>query len=802
MKLLNIKLKNYTRFYVTGIKYINYSPDKAIQIILATNASGKSSLLKEIIPNVEDLNKEYDTDGYRVATYEHNNKIYKLTYDRNSNKHSFIIDNVEYNKTGLKKIQKSLIEEHFNLTKPIHDMLLSTTTFTNMSINERKKWFTEILSKTDYTYAFNLYAKVKTNIRDLTSYIKLTQSKILKDEEFFKVMSDDDIKILKNDRDMFNKIIEDKLMLKKNLVSIDKPDFNLIKHLNSELSILINKLENINIDKKTNDKQLIILKTKLEHKNEILNNINNELNKLSKFNIDDSYNTVDIKKELDNIDKYFNNDFNLNKNDYIHLIENFNNNYINILELLQEYIEYNDINIKDIDINELNTTIINIKQNIEKYNRDIRVLEREVDELNVYGKQDDVICPKCNFSFKPNYNEIDLKNKTKLLETFYKEFNILKDTLNKKEILLNRYNKKMDILKRLYILLDNIKEFKPIIIKYLDDTDSLVNNFSNLYISLPKVDRLKSLNDEYNNLKDKLNLITSLSNNKLNEIKSKKEELLTKKVNIITEINELNDKIVKHKKISNIINNINDIRNKLDINLKNITKYKKYTIDILYNEYLNNIIKLAKEEIFKIDEKIARYENVKEHYKNLKIELDNYKKELIYNKKIEEYLSPNKGLIGLTISKTINIVLEKMNHIINKIWSYDVKILPCDVEDGDLNFKFPVLLNNSKTISDVSKGSSSIKEVIDLAFKITAMELLDMLDFPLILDEYSSTMDNVNRTNSFNYIGELSKEYFSQIFLISHYVEIFERFKNTDVNVLNNDNVNYTGVHNTVMEIK
>ena len=172
------------------------------------------------------------------------------------------------------------------------------------------------------------------------------------------------------------------------------------------------------------------------------------------------------------------------------------------------------------------------------------------------------------------------------------------------------------------------------------------------------------------------------------------------------------------------------------------------------------------------------------------------------SKKLEEYLSPTKGIIGVSISKTINIVLERMNEVINSVWTYEINILPCNIEDNDLTFRFPVRLNNNKEIPDISKGSSAIKEIIDFAFKIVAMEFLDMLDYPLILDESFSTFDAVHRRRAYEYVEELSRERFKQVFLISHFMESYGRHNNADVIILDNSNVNYTGEFNNVIKIE
>ena len=183
MKLISLELKNYSRLFVSGIKHIVYTPKNSFNIILGRNGSGKSSLLKEIFANVDDLKNDYDSGGYKILKLKHNDSNYVIGYTRDTNRHSFIIDGEELNPQYIQKTQRILIEQHFKLTKSIYEMLLSSTNFTSMSTSERKRWFTNILTSVDYEYALNLYNKTKFRLKELAAFMKLIQSKLIKNSE-------------------------------------------------------------------------------------------------------------------------------------------------------------------------------------------------------------------------------------------------------------------------------------------------------------------------------------------------------------------------------------------------------------------------------------------------------------------------------------------------------------------------------------------------------------------------------------------------------------------------------------------
>jgi len=809
MKLLELEVNNYTRLHVTGIKNIVYRPKQPMQIILASNGAGKSSLLKEVIPNVEDLNTDYGTGGYRIAKYSHNDSRFTVSFYRDTKTHSFIKDGRELNEAGIQKIQKTLIEEHFNLNKYVHEILTSTNSLTMMSVGERKRWFTEILSNTDYDYALNIYNKIKVKIRDLKSFITLTQSKMLKDEEFFKSISPEDITRLETDRLMFMGIVDKLLEMKINNVPLNKPDITLFTYYNNEIENLLTKVSLINLSRKEVDTGIIVFTNNVTLKKDELTSINDKLSKLVTLNPDDDINSISIEQELTTIHETICTYEYINKSNtpdtLLDMVKSINHTYDRVISIGTSLYPLRDYDMNKYDLKLINLKGTELQSSLDKLNNEITTLERELHIQTHHSNSDDVNCPKCNHVFKPNFdlillNTLKEKHRVKIIE---KERITKLIAVNSKLCIdvTDKRNLIGDLISTLSIntnLLDYVKNETS----NFTDISNLSNILNKLRLDLPDEDKVISLIEKRIELTNKLEVYTKVSSEKLKLLKDKKKEMLSDKTKIIEDININNENITRYRRHISVFNKLNEYRTKLITLTKSFNNYKRNSLDSEFNKFINDNIAITKDEIYNIENTINKYHNIKDHYDNLKIELEEYKLSLKTNNKLEEYLSPTKGLIGLSISGTINTILEKMNHIINQVWKYNITILPCDLDATGLTFKFPVKINNAKTIPDVIKGSSSIKEIIDLAFKITVMELLDMLDYPLILDEFSKTMDPVHRVASYEYIEKLSKEHFSQIFMVSHYESMYSRFVNTDVIVLNNDNIGYSDTNNTVIKIK
>jgi len=106
-----------------------------------------------------------------------------------------------------------------------------------------------------------------------------------------------------------------------------------------------------------------------------------------------------------------------------------------------------------------------------------------------------------------------------------------------------------------------------------------------------------------------------------------------------------------------------------------------------------------------------------------------------------------------------------MNYIINSIWSYDMYIQPCELENGELSYSFPVITDGRGYTDDISNTSSSMQEIIDLSFKIVAMKYSKMENYPLFLDEFGKTMDMQHIVKAYQAIDNVTVDTFSQVVL-------------------------------------
>ena len=83
-----------------------------------------------------------------------------------------------------------------------------------------------------------------------------------------------------------------------------------------------------------------------------------------------------------------------------------------------------------------------------------------------------------------------------------------------------------------------------------------------------------------------------------------------------------------------------------------------------------------------------------------------------------------------------------------------------------------------------------MKEIVDLAFRITAIKYLGLDDSPLLLDEFGKTFDKEHRLAAAYGIKELMEmKSFTQLFTVSHYEATYGSLTNAEICVLCSKNI-------------
>lgn len=777
-------LTNYDRFFLNNIESIEFRPKQKLQLLLGTNGSGKSSLLSELNPLP--INKNDFTNGSKEITIEKDNNIFKLK--STSNKNSFMLNNTELNDGGTKTVQLNLVKEYFNLTPKYNNIILGTEKLTAMSTNERKNILRE-MSTVDYSYGIYLYNTLKQELRDTVGYLKLMQIEM--NNDISNIVNDEDILILKND------ITKCKSMIDSLSMSYSKSEEY------KDIPII-----DLNIDMDILDKNK--LQADLEYNNKFIINIEEEITNLNKEidSLDDYSTTIKdsetLNTKLKSLEEYFkiiNNKYNMEKYSPIdskNRLEKLLNSNLNNINIELSYLD---------NIIFTPTEHKELKSKLEVLNNNLKIVSHGYDnnskelEILLSNKTDNnkITCSSCGTMNYFGYS----KEKEDILQEKVNNFKIKYDELNSQYLELYEVYQKQ---KQKITYLQEIKEiisdlsviplYTDLVKKYVNDITSITSTMLNIIF--------KNIEDFLLDIKD-----YDSNNNELIEVKLKissgieilniyKRKYIEDKDKLINKLNVLLDK--KREVSSNIViikNNIEkcNIVNKhietLNTIIANYKFNKKQIVINNKNTILTNTIRELKSLLITLEDKYNNIEKIKSRIEINKKHIDSHEDIRVALQYAINALSPTEGIIAKSINSFINVFLNEMNTIINSVWSYELTLLPCQIsESNDLDYLFAVkVADNKKDIKDVAYLSTSMKDIVDLSFKIVFMKYMKLTHMPLMLDEFGVFMDDIHRNKVYDVIENLLSNNFSQIYFTANFKSIYGRFVDSDINILDDKNL-------------
>lgn len=788
MKIILLILHRCKRLSLNDINHIEIKPGSPIIMFLGRNGCGKSSVLNEWSPLPADIKYEYYEDGYKEVHIEHNNSEYKLTSGKISkSKHSFIKDGKELNDGGTKKVQLYLVSQHLNYNPEIHRLLSGETNFTTMSVGDRKKWISSI-SKDTSEYALKVYVKLKQKHRDIIGAIKLINEKILECKE--STLSEDEILKYKEELKELNGFQETLFKARTN-VHVESLDDRL-----DNIDVLTNNAESmydrfIKLSKpKHNKETLTLLHEQTETK---IKEYEDKLKSISELELKAGNKDIDnLTKDIEMLSKDIND---------IAIFEIALDNLDNTLSLYKSKIEsVNDVLVhadvyteyKDIDLNKQETKTIALKNKLDSISFSLKENILKNDQYVKISANDKISCVKCGHQWIYGYDKLD-HNKTKDNIKMYTE---LKDKFNKE------YVKQSEIFEKAKLantVITTVKSFftmdKNIMLCYNLFKDNLETmGISNAFMSVTKIlsswDVLPSKIEQLKKYKSNLDVANKLNTIEINkELSNKKEyedtlsKLYLNRREYIKDIEYLEMYNSSHSKLLIIHNELK----------KSILNYKGLVdkvVESKSNEMIDNLVLEVKKSISKSEitlrDAVYKQKELTGHIDNVK----SLRQREIALKHAMDALSPSDGLIAESIYGFIKNLMSKVNGIIGDVWSYDLEVLPCSLDENfSLNYRFPARIDDNNIVKDIQKTSSSMKEIIDLSFRIMVMRYLNMDSYPLFLDEFGRTMDTHHRNKVFSIIDILRESSFEQIVMVSHFESIYTRFNDCDVTVLDDNNI-------------
>jgi len=817
MQYISIKLRKYKRLALSHIEEIEITPFNKIQLLLGTNGSGKSSLLSQITP-LPASHQDYHKGGYKIIEILHNNSRYELKslFSLEGNRYHFIKDDIELNDGLTATTFRELVRQHFNITQDIQEVLTGSTTFSGMSVADRRSWFTRI-SDCDYTYAIQYFSRLKERHRDMAGAIKLQQARLVQEKS--KLLTAEEEDKVRYEMTILNEYF-DTLLSRKNPIKTSVADIRTsIANLETDIGGLVKDYRSFHrmfgnlegyTDKEGMESDLIEsrahernLELQIQKLCETIESQDTILESLKNVNVAD-IGDIDAR-----IDRDLSEVSNLKKQNRLGLYFSDPQTALNSLNSVSENLSYISIELvenadkrfsRDNYIQALELAkSLEVRQNslLQKQ----AVTEAKIKELEHFRDHNQLECPNCSHIWSKGFDSIQYKIALDNLDVIRSEIaqcNLELEGANRNTEAIRAY---LEVYRSYSNTSKAFGDLNPLW-SYLTD-NSIIFNEPRKIIQI--VETLKGdlavavkLEVADKKLSESLGIKKALQNSQESNVAS----FIAHSESLHEQLYQLNSQLqIAKLKCARLISYREAVKQMENISLKlqSHTTVVEGKVQELLEAHrmqaLNDAIQLVQIELSNREQLIAKADvqhgiinsiqeqilDLTENAKLLKIALDE--------------LSPSQGLIAKGLTGFINHFVAQMNLFIKNVWLYPMEIMPIlpDEDDGvELDYKFQISVNGDSEdpVPDVNKGSAGMREIIDLAFKVVSMMYLGLEKAPLILDEFGSKLDAAHRQSVQVGIANMINTCdFSQIFIVSHYENAYGSLKNADVCVLHPANV-------------
>ena len=827
MKYTYIELNHYKRMPLTDSEHFSMTIEDHIQLILGTNGSGKSCLVKELSPFPPNQSDFYK-NGSKVLWIEHNNAVYTLkTVFSPSTKHSFCInDNTNLNEGGTLGVQKDLIKQHFNMTVELNELLHDQELFTEMSPSRRKEWFL-FLCETDYTYAIKVYNKLKEKHRDASGALKIAKKRLA--SEIDKVLKTEDEARIHSEVTELHSLLSHLLEYRKPIES-DTATLDIeIDRINDRLQKVATQMQSL-LGKDTpyshySNEQLQTLQNKIQQKLSTFSAFMDDYT--AKYSANESKISVLQQAEQNTIDS-LEEDLRLSNKELSDKLAStmvnlqslatytlgvFQNLKPHLTEIFTTIADNPDKRYNSESLKEHKQKLIDHQNKKQKLIEEISSKQAKLKHLLQHKNTSLISCTKCHHKFSLVYSEegvSQLESDIQSIQTKIDSVNIeisnaqaYIDSCLEYSALYRQYIQITQTNKSLEPYWDYIKE-NNIITHSPKEGIHLFNKIESdikIHVSIQQIkEKIQKDNQLLKSLKEvgSHSLYSLLEDNKT--LYAMVATITNKIASNRLKLDLVNKLIERRKTMSLLETTINTLLDKHN-------SYTKDYIETMRRTALNALIKQLQSELGSKEHILMLASNQKSVIRNIEEQIVDLETDTTALNALITKLSPTDGLIAQGLLGFINNYVLQMNEFIEKVWSYPMIIQSCDVQDNEsleLDYRFPVKANeNTDETPDVSKCSKGMKEIINLAYKVTAMKSKGLLDSPLYLDEFSSAMDGHHRAEAVSLIKAFSEQLtFSQMFIVSHDVTQYNSLPNAQVCVLSDSNIITPGKYNEHVTFK
>lgn len=809
--LVKLILKNYTPLAKKNVTYVELDTKDIFNIILGRNGFGKTSLMKQLTVYPPD-NADYGPGGYKESHHVVGKDTYILkSTTGKSSEHHFIHNGKELNEGNTLLVQRELVKIHFRVTNTINSVLTGLDVrdlFTTLSTARRKDFLMQI-NPNDTSYALKIHDKLKSNLNALKGGLKTQRQRLVVEESRLVQLESMDPEKLQEEIKLMDVQIKNALIIHGTLQHINRTELDPLK---KEIGNIISFLMGVNASVTQPKSVLLELKNKAEGTldyyktreiklSSLLTELASQLSGLDLGNNNlDSYRqrlamnktAIEINQgELDSLKSKFENHPLFED---VYHDSGFQTHAMELVSFLQGIHQTNDVNITSAiyqariaKVKELMDELTNVKNHINTTQH----------SLDHFERAEGTECPKCDHKFKIGVKDINpvglritlntLNERKVTLQKSISEINDwLEDNQGWYESMgsLTRYARRHCNPQLIISLIGEYRIGKTDISVLIDVIRSTVT-----YGDITKT--MAALLEE-----------TATVEKQVKFLESSDVETLFKRSQFVER--ELGTAQHGVRRILNEIRGYDDQLDTIELDVQRRDRLG-YLIEEFETKLIENgkwRIKSRVEEIIQdltprkdsLISNLIRSQSLHSVIQSIKDNIADMERREKHTALLLDGLSPVNGLIGYLMNDFLKSVIANVNAIIQPIWTNRLHVLNCSTskedDDVDLSYSFPVVSGDSdKPNKDIGNCSGGEREIINFAFRLVLLRYMgERCSIPLMMDEVGVAFDELHRGRFCAYIAEqLRISKLPQVFMISHYINQYGVFNNSNVIALNTE---------------
>jgi len=848
MRYLSIEVNRHKRLRLNSIKRIKLTFTEFIQLFLGSNGSGKSTLARELsmLPAEPAL---YEKGGSKIVTCEADDgRVYTATsvFDPHTRyqlvRHDEEGDVVINDWVNASK-QRETVEELFKVTPEIRDLMLGRERFTRWGPGKRREWFMR-LNNANYDYALSVFNRVNAEANDLTAQLRGAKKRLVAEQE--KVVNEAELKRLNDEVNQIerelNILMEHRAPVtrasstfeeeqKQQLASLQsmtqqlyrlrfiapyynyradhphyeqseeggpwlqvRPSFGSLAEIATEIERL--KGEVMSRDALIN--KAVKEHDRLREQYEVLTKTGEagiaELHKRfkavhgRKVEVLSSRTLVDVLAGLDGIHP-------------INGIGALDSVWDTLTEIASSIPDNSEKKYGQAKIRELNEALEQKTRALNTVSNHIEKLTTRKTHADNHRGNGETTCPQCSYRWTIGYNETEYQRLVNGIDVYQEQAKVLKAEMKdiEEQLATNyEYGEKY----RSFIRLTQAWPVLAPLWDYLAEQEYITSKARLLmgFVERFRVD-LQIMKDTLRldaELGEISNLIASaekLGDATLTDVRIGMEqwgheiEQLTSDRHLLQK--DVTEFTAYHRTMAEGI----ALEQRITKTRSDLVHTNEAWIDALHKETVLHCIKQLRTALARKEETLSYVNLQHARVADLHQQIEELTLREQAVRMVRDELSPTEGLIADSLLGFIRHFVGDMNEVIERIWSYPLVVQDCAVESlggVELDYRFPVIVNDDTEDppNDVKETSTGISEIIDLAFRITAMQCLGLGNHPLFLDEFGTGFDKHHQTQATMVISTIMEErQFPQLFMISHYEASYGAFTNAEICVMCPNNI-------------